>query len=155
MALVTSSQLAGNPELSNDGISLPSFMAAGNTFSFLPDAMDGHKRSVYKPDLLCPNVFMRDSANLDLDGNRNSKMTLDPTFYNYSLCICKTGYFWNHTRSYCDTIPVLFPDFKSHSFLQEPVFIRTGEVGNQQYQISEGVYPLELAVAALDRSNQT
>jgi hypothetical protein len=77
-------------------------------------------------------------------------VTLDPTYFNYHCCVCSDGFFWNATILECAAIPTK-RSFTTARSLR--VFERAGAVGSEQFAISQGLYPLELAVAALAETN--
>jgi hypothetical protein len=120
---------------------LPDFLTNGSVFAALEEQPDAHNRSdTFKERLTCPELKAKNDSTFSI--------TLDPTYYDYQLCKCSSDTYWNNTSEECVEIPV----FKSYSSASQrrPVFVRTGVVAHQQYQIAQGVYPLELAVAALE-----
>ena len=126
-------RLAHNPGLvtAENGI-LPPFLAPGKVFSLLSNVADVHGRSNnFIAHLLCPNL-------LDTDNPEQTVLTLDPTYFNHSLCECDAGTFWDATTLHCAAIPLTAKINGSST----PKFQKSGNVSNQKYAFTTGLFPV-------------
>ncbi len=140
--------LTGNPAMRNEDtvtssnplLLLPSFLNSNGTSSTtLANVTNIHHHNAFKSNLACPALRVTRTSAL---------VELDPVYFNYSVCECALNFYWS-SGSQC----VAIPDTPGPTGSLVPKFQRKGPVGQQQFRLTEGLFPVTFMDVNLSSGN--